>query len=101
MPFRVRIDGKEVVLEKRTTILNAARRAGIDIPSLCYDERLQPYGSCRLCLVEVKGKGLVTSCSTFVEDGMEVSTETPEVVKHRKTILELLGRPLPGRGRQA
>jgi len=95
MPFRVRIDGKEVVLEKRTTILNAARRAGIDIPSLCYDERLQPYGSCRLCLVEVKGKGLVTSCSTFVEDGMEVSTETPEVVKHRKTILELLASRYP------
>ena len=93
--IRVVIDGKEVRLEKPTTILNAARQAGIDIPSLCYDERLQPYGACRLCLVEVKGRGIVTSCTTQVQDGMEVNTETPEVVEHRKTILGMLAERHP------
>lgn len=103
MPVKVIIDGREVVLEKPTTILNAARRAGIDIPSLCYDERLSPYGSCRLCLVEVKGRGLVTACTTYVQDGMEVSTETPEVVEHRKVILGMLAErhPRDARGRLA
>jgi formate dehydrogenase major subunit len=95
MPVRVIIDGKEVVLEKPTTILNAARGAGIDIPSLCYDERLQPYGSCRLCMVDVKGKGLRLACLTTVQDGMEVVTETPEIAEHRRNILRMLAERHP------
>lgn len=95
MPVRVVIDGREVVLEKPTTILNAARSAGIDIPSLCYDERLEPYGACRLCLVEVKGRGLVTSCTTKVEDGMEVLTETEQVREARREILKMIAKRYP------
>ncbi len=98
MPIRVRIDGREVSLDKPTTILNAARRAGVDIPSLCYDERLEPYGSCRLCLVNVKGRGLVTACTTRVEDGMEVETETPEIARHRVQILSMLAERYPAEG---
>ena len=95
MPIRLRVDGREVVLERPTTILNAARAAGVDVPSLCYDERLDPYGSCRLCLVEVKGRGLVAACTTPAEDGMEVETETPEVVRHRRQILSMLAERYP------
>ncbi|MGC9072206.1 MAG: 2Fe-2S iron-sulfur cluster-binding protein [Acidilobus sp.] len=96
--MRLRIDGRDVVLEKPTTILNAARRVGIDVPSLCYDERLGPYGSCRLCLVNVRGRGMVTACTTMTEDGMEVETETEDVVRHRVQILQMLAERYPAEG---
>lgn len=85
------INGKIIQTKEGTTILEAAKAAGIDIPSLCYDKRLLPYGACRVCLVEVEGmRGLVTACSTPVAPSMKVKTNTPAVTKARKTVLELI-----------
>jgi bidirectional [NiFe] hydrogenase diaphorase subunit len=89
----VTIDGKEVFAEKGATLLDAARSAGIDIPTLCHHEALKPYGGCRLCLVELKqGKrsSLVASCGYFVKQGLTVETDSPRVRRARKLILELL-----------
>lgn len=87
------IDGKEVEAEEGMTILEAARSAGIDIPTLCYHEKLAPYGACRLCTVEISKNGrsrLVTSCVYNVEDGLAVKTDSPKVVKIRKMLVELM-----------
>ncbi len=88
---KLTINGKEITVEEGISILEAARKNGVDIPNLCYDENLSPFGGCRLCLVEIKGyKNLVTSCSTKVKEGMEIYTESEKVVKVRKDILDLL-----------
>jgi len=90
--IQVIIDGKTCAAETGEILLAVARREGIDIPAFCYDETLAPYGACRLCLVEVvKGarEGLTTSCTLQVVDGLEVLTETPEIVRLRKALLEL------------
>lgn len=85
------IDGKKIAVEKGTTILRAAKSNGIYIPNLCYDERLRPYGGCRLCVVEVEGqRKLLAACSTPAENGMVVNTDSPNLRKTRKTVLELL-----------
>ncbi|MBM3156344.1 MAG: 2Fe-2S iron-sulfur cluster binding domain-containing protein [Chloroflexi bacterium] len=87
------IDGKEVEAEEGKTILEAARVVGIHIPTLCYNEKLAPYGACRFCTVEVTKNGrskLVVSCVYQVEDGLVVKTATPKVIKTRKMILELM-----------
>jgi len=92
------IDGKQVEARQGTTILEAALGAGIHIPTLCYHEKLTPYGACRLCTVEISRNGrarLVTSCVYELEDGLIVKTETPEVVKIRKMLLELMLGPAP------
>jgi bidirectional [NiFe] hydrogenase diaphorase subunit len=93
------IDDQQVTAEAGTTILEAARSVGIDIPTLCYHEKLAPHGACRLCLVEItkgKRKRLVTSCVYLAEDGLEVKTESPNVVKIRKMLLELMLASSPG-----
>jgi formate dehydrogenase alpha subunit len=88
---RVTIDGQTIEVEEGTTILEAARMAEIYIPTLCYDPRLQPYGGCRLCLVEVQGhRGLETSCTTPVADGMVIGTNTRQVKETRREVLELI-----------
>ena len=85
------INGKTVQAEQRATILQTALKNDIYIPHLCYDRRLAPYGGCRLCIVEVEGqRKLLASCSTPVEAGMVVHTETPALTKARGTVLELL-----------
>jgi NADH dehydrogenase/NADH:ubiquinone oxidoreductase subunit G len=87
------IDGRELKAEKEQTILQVARENGIDIPTLCHHEAIEPYGACRLCIVEVsKGKRtrIVTSCLYPVEEGLKVKTDSPRVISNRKTILELL-----------
>jgi len=85
------IDGKEVSAREGETILQVARENGIDIPTLCYLEGLEPIGACRLCLVEVKGiNRLVPACVTQVEEGMEVVTNSERLIKYRQMILELL-----------
>ncbi len=87
----VTINGKEIKLEKATTVLEAARSAGIQIPTLCYHEQLEKYGGCRLCLVEVeKMPRLQTSCTLMVTDGMVVKTETEQIADVRRGILEFL-----------
>jgi len=87
------IDGTEVRAPEAWTILKAARTQGIGIPTLCHHEALSPYGACRLCIVEIRKRGrdrIVTSCNYPVEEGIEVLTRTPRVMKHRKMLLELL-----------
>ncbi|MBF0487251.1 MAG: molybdopterin-dependent oxidoreductase [Nitrospirae bacterium] len=85
------IDDKIIKVPDGTTILVAAMENGIDIPHLCWDKRLTPFGGCRICLVEIEGHSkLYTSCSTAAENGMVVYTSTPEVLKARKTVFELL-----------
>jgi formate dehydrogenase alpha subunit len=85
------IDGKQVVVDKNLTILQAAKLAGVSIPTLCYREDLKPNSACRLCLVEVEGaRTLVASCSFPVNEGMVVKTNTPRVLNARKMVLELI-----------
>jgi len=85
------IDGRQVQAEREDTVLKAARRAGIEIPTLCAHDELEPYGACRLCIVEIEGgRGYPTSCTTPVAEGMVVQTKTPEIVELRKNILKLL-----------
>mgnify|MGYP001141813576 CR=1 FL=1 len=93
------INDQEVKAKEGMTILEAARGAGIDIPTLCYHEGLAPYGACRLCTVEiVRGQRsrLVASCVYPVEEGLTVKTESEPVIKGRKMILELLWARAPG-----
>jgi formate dehydrogenase major subunit len=89
--IEVLLNGKTVTCEPGTTILDLARREGLKIPTLCHDEELNPYGSCWVCAVEVKGRrGFVTSCGTTVSPGMEIVTDSPEIQAARKMALELL-----------
>lgn len=92
------VDGRETEAEKGTTLLEAARAMGIEIPTFCHHDELEDYGACRLCIVEVK-KGrsskVVTSCLYPVEEGIEVLTETERIVKYRRTILELMAARWP------
>ncbi|MDI6792839.1 MAG: NADH-quinone oxidoreductase subunit NuoG [bacterium] len=86
------IDGREIQVEEGATILQAAEKMGIRIPTLCHDRRLLPVGACRICLVEVENPrpGLVPACATLVAEGLVIKTATDKVKKVRKTILELL-----------
>ena len=85
------INGQEVKIKKGLTVLEAAQAAGIYIPTLCYDADLEPYGSCRLCVVEIENmRGLPTACTTPATDGMIVHTETPAVNDVRRTAIDLL-----------
>jgi len=91
--IKLEIDGKIVESEEGTTILKAAQKAGIDIPTLCYHEQLSPYGACRLCSVEITKNDrpkLVASCVYQVEEGLVVKTESERLRKIRKMVLELL-----------
>lgn len=86
------IDDKQVTAPKNVTIYEAAKLNGINIPILCHDKKLKPFGACRMCLVEVeqmKGRQ-IPACTTPVTDGMIIRTSTPDIVKARKMVLELL-----------
>ena len=86
------IDDKQVTVEKNATIFDAAKVAGVNIPILCHDKKLKPFGACRMCLVEVeqmKGR-LIPACTTPVTEGMIVRSTTESVEKARKLVLELL-----------
>lgn len=85
------IDNKKVEVKKGTTILEAARQNGIDIPTLCFLKDINEVGDCRMCIVEVEGRrGFATSCIQTVEEGMVVKTHSPEVLEARKIILDLI-----------
>jgi len=89
--LRLTIDGREVVVPAGTTILDAARSAGIDIPVLCYFEHTTANGLCRLCVVETEGgRGLQAACVTEPRDGAVVHTRSENVDRARRTILEML-----------
>ncbi len=87
------INNQPVKSKEGMTIVEAARDAGIYIPTLCYNEKLAPYGACRICTVEISKnnrKRLVTACVYLVEEGLVVRTDTPQIKTYRKTLLELM-----------
>jgi formate dehydrogenase major subunit len=84
------IDGKELTVPEGTTIWTAARDAGIEIPVLCHDERYDPVGVCRMCVVDVGGRVYAAACVRPCEDGMEVDTSSAEVEARRGTLTQLL-----------
>ncbi|WP_238472755.1 FAD-dependent oxidoreductase [Desulforamulus profundi] len=88
---RITIDGKEILAEEGSNLLEVARKNGFEIPSLCHDPRLEPFGSCRLCLVEIEGaRGMVQSCGAKVLKGMVVRTNTENITALRRLAVELL-----------
>ena len=86
----VQIDGRDILVPEGTSVLRAASLAGIDIPKLCATDSLEAFGSCRLCAVAIEGRrGFPASCTTPVEEGMSVTTQTPQLAKLRRNIMEL------------
>ncbi len=84
------IDGKQVEVPAGTSIMRAAAMAGTNIPKLCATDSLESFGSCRLCLVEIEGRrGYPSSCTTLVDEGMKVSTQTDKVSKLRRNVMEM------------
>ena len=91
--INLRIDGLDVQAEEGWTILETAKFYGIDIPTLCHDDGLTPYGACRLCIVEVgegKNAKLVSSCTSPAQEGLRVRTHSRRVMIARKMIIELM-----------
>ncbi len=89
--LQLMISGHQIAFDKGETILDVCRKANIPIPTLCHDERLKPYGGCRLCLVELEGvKRPLASCTTPAEKGMVITTESAQLFRLRKTAIELL-----------
>jgi len=90
--FHIIINGEKVEINAGDTVLQAAKKNGIHIPTLCYHEKIKPYGACRLCIVEIEKKGrsrIVASCAYPVEDNLTVYTESPKVEAIRKNLVEL------------
>ena len=84
------IDGQSIEVPAGTSVMRAAALIGNDIPKLCATDSLEPFGSCRLCVVEIDGrKGTPASCTTPCESGMKVSTQSPKVSKIRTGVMEL------------
>ena len=92
MQFTLTIDEKTATVSPGATILDAANSVGARIPTLCHDNRLHPYGACRICMVEVEGppRRMMTACTTPAANGMVVKTTSPAIIQARKDILELL-----------
>ena len=89
--MKVKINNREYEFDHEISILDATKKAHIKIPTLCYSEKLEPFGSCRLCSVEIKGeRTLKPACVTKITDGMEIFTHSQKVRKTRKTIMELI-----------
>jgi predicted molibdopterin-dependent oxidoreductase YjgC len=100
MKIAVRIDGKEVSVEKGSNLLRAARRAGATIPTLCYHEALKTHRACRLCLVEVKKEGksrVITACVYPLNtEGEEITTDSPAALEERRKVVGSLLERCPG-----
>src|SRR4051794_31285325 len=93
----VTIDGQQVTVGEGTTILDAAKQVGVDIPVLCHNERYDPVGVCRMCVVDTGGRVFAAACVRPCEDGMEVKTATEEVERNRAVLTELLMSDQPPR----
>jgi formate dehydrogenase major subunit len=93
----ITIDGREITAAEGSTIFQAARAAGIDIPVLCHDERYDPVGVCRICVVDVGAPAFAASCVRACENGMEVKTATPELERSRAVLTEMLLSDQPAR----
>ncbi|MDN5341819.1 NADH-dependent [FeFe] hydrogenase, group A6 [Oceanotoga sp. DSM 15011] len=91
MSINIKINNRSYTFNDKITILQAAKKANIKIPTLCFNEKLAPYGSCRLCSVEVENKkNLMPACVTLIEDGMNIKTHSKKVRHVRKVIMELI-----------
>jgi len=89
--YHLIIDDKEIEVQKGTTVLNAARLAGVEIPTLCDHPALEPYGGCRLCLVEIEGaRTLQPACTLPASNNMVIHTQTKKVTDARKFVLSML-----------
>ncbi|MBX7257251.1 MAG: [FeFe] hydrogenase, group A [Candidatus Hydrogenedentes bacterium] len=86
----ITIDGRPVPIEGERNLLEMIRKSGIDIPTFCYHSELSVYGACRLCIVDIEGRGIVASCSQPPEPGLVVKTSTAEIREMRKMTIELL-----------
>jgi len=86
----VSIDGREVTMNGERNLLELIRKAGIELPTFCYHSDLSVYGACRLCLVDIEGRGIQGACSTPPEPGLKVRTQTEEIREIRKIAIELL-----------
>src|SRR3954470_11943270 len=84
------IDGRSVTVPEGTSIYDAAKQVGVDIPVLCHDERYDPVGVCRMCVVDTGGRVFAAACVRPCEDGMTVKTDTPELERSRSVLTELL-----------
>jgi NADH-quinone oxidoreductase subunit G len=84
------IDGKTVAIEGERNLLELVRKANIDLPTFCYHSELSVYGACRLCLVQIEGRGIQGACSTPPEAGLKIQTTTPEIREIRRIAVELL-----------
>jgi formate dehydrogenase major subunit len=92
----VRINGRDLAFDGVPSVLEALRQAGIQIPTLCHDARLKPYGGCRLCIVEIQGfTRPVTACTMPLVEGMAIETHTPQLQALRRTLLKLLVQEYP------
>lgn len=91
--LNLKVNGIEISCGTDARVLDAIRSAGFDVPTLCYDERIGPQGTCRMCLVDVEVDGQsqqVAACTAFASADMEVETHSDSITDYRKTILELL-----------
>ena len=86
----MKVDGIEFPIDGERNLLEVIRKGGIEIPTFCYHSELSIYGACRLCIVEVEGRGIMASCSTLPEAGLKIYTSTAEIRKMRKMAVELL-----------
>ena len=84
------INGRKTFFDNERNLLEVIRKAHIDLPTFCYHSELSVYGACRLCIVDIEGRGIVSSCSTKPEQGLKVQTATEELRQIRKISLELL-----------
>ena len=84
------IDGKQVTVPEGTSIMRAAAESGVKVPRLCATDQLKSFGSCRVCLVQIEGRrGFPASCTTLVEEGLEIRTQSPEIARLRRNVMEL------------
>ena len=89
--IKLNIDGTDVEVEDGTTILEAAKKVNIDIPTLCFLKEINEIGDCRMCLVEVEGRrGFATSCIQKAEECMVVHTNTEKLIEARRAVLDLI-----------
>ena len=89
--INLKINGRQIRARSGQTVLEAAKTAGIDIPSLCHHPAIAPHGACRICLVEIERQRTLQPACTFpVTEGMRVETESPKVVEERKFVLQML-----------
>jgi len=91
--IKITIDDRQIEVEDGTTILEVAKNLGIEIPTFCYHEAVEPYGACRVCQVEIitpKGSSLITACTYPVWEGLKIKTNSEKVKKARRFVVELL-----------